>query len=47
MDDDVATDEEQLRVAYRHVMKELSEGIKLFSRNRKNVRNITALKEFN
>ena len=40
MDDDVETDDEQLRVANRHVIKELGEGLKMFSRNRKNVRNL-------
>ncbi len=43
MDDDVETDDEQLKVAYRHVIKELGEGIRMFTRNKKNVRNLTNL----
>ncbi len=47
MDDDVETDDEQLRVAFRHVIKELGEGLKMFGRNKKNVRNMTALNIIN
>lgn len=45
MDDDVETDSEQLYAAGRHIMKELGEGIVLFNKNRKNVRNITLVDE--
>ncbi len=47
MDDDIETDDEQLKVAFRHVIKELGEGLKMYLRNKKNVRNMTALKIIN
>jgi hypothetical protein len=46
MDDDVETDTDQLSTAGRHVFKEIGEGIKVYSKNPKNVRNITLLKDF-
>jgi hypothetical protein len=47
MDDDVDTDDDQLRVAYKHVIKELGDGMKMFSRNKKNVRNIHYINDRN
>ena len=44
MDDDVETDEEQLILSNRHVMKELGEGLRSYTRNVNNVRNMKLLK---
>lgn len=39
MDDDYMTDEEQLTAAARHIMKEISQGISSFKKNKNNCRN--------
>lgn len=44
MDDDVETDDDQLKAADRHIMREIGEGIRTYVKNRKNVRNLTLLK---
>ncbi len=44
MDDDVETDEDQLRAADRHTSRELGEGIRYFMKSRSNVRNFNILK---
>lgn len=46
MDDDVETDDDQLHAAKRHVQRELGDGQKDFKKNKKNVRNITILKNY-
>jgi hypothetical protein len=44
MDDDVETDEEQLILSNRHVIKELGEGLRLYRKDVNNVRNKKFLK---
>jgi hypothetical protein len=44
MDDDVETDEDQLRAADRHTSRELGDGIRYYLKNKNNVRNINLLK---
>jgi hypothetical protein len=39
MDDDVETDDDQLYSALRHINKEMAEGIRYYTKNKKNLRN--------
>lgn len=39
MDDDYMTDSEQLYAAGRHILKEISQGISSFKKNKNNCRN--------
>lgn len=45
MDDDIETDDDQLRAAHKHITKEFEEGIKAYKKNKKNVRNLSLLKD--
>jgi hypothetical protein len=47
MDDDVETDEDQLRAADRHIIRELGDGIRYYVKNKKNVRNLALLSASN
>jgi len=43
MDDDYMTDSEQLFAAGKHILKELSQGINSFKKNKNNCRNFKYL----
>lgn len=43
MDDDVETDEDQLKAADRHIIRELGDGIRYFIKNKNNVRNLALI----
>jgi hypothetical protein len=46
MDDDIETDEDQLYSAARHISKEMAEGIRYFTKNKKNVRNMSLIENY-
>lgn len=46
MDDDIETDNDQLRMAHNHINRELNHGWKHFRTNKNYVRNISRLKDY-